>query len=303
MSKKILITILIILLSGLIVLSGVYANNFFKNSQEKFPPFNFKKLNLTDEQKEKIEKILKEFKDKSEEILKKVKENIEKEKVLLSKEVLNEKDLDFLVESQIKNLIDLSDLRKDAYLNIISILNKEQIKIFPTFVEFSIIKTKGFMPDFIKEKLENFNQKIKDYIKVGRRLNLSEEQRKNLKELIKEENSKKLKLMYYFELQFLKKRLNLTDEQTEKIKNLFKDEKEKERVFLEKIKENNQKQKETLKSENFNKKSLTTLINEYILLEREVLSLRKSLYLDFVKILTSDQRKNSPTSIFFFKIK
>lgn len=303
MSKKILITILIILLSGLIVLTGVYAGNFLKNSQEKFPPFNFKKLNLTDEQKEKIEKILKELRDKSEEILKKIKENSEKEKVLLSKEVLNEKELNSLVESQIKNLIDLSNLKKDAYLNIISILNKEQRKIFPTFIEFSIIKSKGFMPDFIEEKLENFNQRIRSYIKVGRRLNLSEEQRKNLKEMIKEENSKKLKLMYYLELQFLKKRLNLTDQQIEKVKELFKNEKEKEKVILEKIKENNQKQKETLKTENFNKETLTNLINEYILLEREVLSLRKTLYLEFLKILTPDQRKNSPTSVFFFKIK
>ncbi len=302
MNKKILITILIILLSGLIVLTGVYAGNFLKNSQEKFPPFNIKKLNLTYEQKEKIEKILKELRDKREEILKKIKENSEKEKVLLSKEVLNEKELNFLVESQIKNLVDLSNLKKDAYLNIISILNKEQIKFFPTFTEFSIIKSKGFMPDFIKEKLENFNQKIRNYIKVGRGLNLSEKQRKNLKEMIEKENSKKLKLMYYLDLQFLKRRLNLTDQQIEKVKELFKNEKEKEKVILEKIKENNQKQKEALKTENFNKGTLTNLINEYILLEREVLSLRKALYLEFLKILTFEQRKISPTSIFFFKL-
>lgn len=300
MSKKFLITILIILLSGLIVLTGVYAGNFLKNSQEKFPPLNFKKLNLTDEQKEKIEKILKEILDKREEILKKIKENSQKEKVLLLKEVLNEKELNFLVESQIKNLVDLSNLKKDAYLNIISILNKEQIKIFPTFTEFPIIKSKGFMLNFIKEKLENFNQKIRNYIKVGRRLNLSEKPReKNLKEMIEEENSKKLKLMYYIDLQFLKRRLNLTDQQIEKVKELFKNEKEKERVILEKIKENNQKQKEALKTENFNKETLTNLIKEYILLEREVLSLRKALYLEFLKILTFEQRKNSPTSIFF----
>lgn len=302
MSKKILITILIILLSGLIVIGGVYAGNLLKGSQKWYPPFNFKKLNLSNEQKEKIEEILKELRGKSEEILKKIKENSEKEKVLLSKEVLNEKELDFLVESQIKNLIDLSNLKKDAYLNIISILNKEQRKIFPTFIEFSIIKSKGFMPDFIEEKLKNFNQRIRNYIKVGRKLNLSEEQRKNLKELIKEENSKKLKLMYTLELQFLKKRLNLTDQQIEKVKELFKNERENEKTLLEKIKENNQKQKEILKSENFNKETLTNLINEYILLEREVLSLRKSLYLEFVKILTPEQRKNSPTSIFFFKL-
>jgi nitrogen regulatory protein PII-like uncharacterized protein len=159
MSKKLLITILIILISGLIVLSGVYAGNLFKGKEKGFPP-QLKRLNLTDEQKQEIEKILKDLRDKSEEIFKIIKENIEKEKELLSEEVLNEKDLDVVVESQIKNLIDLYSLRKDAYIKIVSILNNDQRKIFPTFIEFSFIKSHYFKPNFINEIIEDFNKEL-----------------------------------------------------------------------------------------------------------------------------------------------
>lgn len=265
MSKKLLISISIILITGLIVLNGVYAKNLFKGKERDFPPL-LRRLNLTEEQKLKIENILKNLKDKSEDLIKVINENCEKEKELISKEIIDEKELDYLVESQIKNLIDLTYLRKDAYLDIISILNNNQRKIFPTFLEFSfIIKPNTLRPDFNGNYID------------------------------------KLKLKYLLELKFLKKRLNLNNEQFEKLKEIFKNEKEKEKFYLERIKENNRQQRETLKSENFDKEKLSNLINEYIIFEREIYSLRKNLYFEYLKILTFEQRKNSPTSIFFLK--
>ncbi|MCX8094669.1 MAG: Spy/CpxP family protein refolding chaperone [Caldisericia bacterium] len=270
MKEKILIIFLIILLSGLLVFSGVYATNLFKNPKRDLPTLYFKKLNLTQEQKEKIAKILKDLREKSQEILYKIKETNNKEKELISKENYNENELNLIVESQIKNVIDIFNLNKDGYLEILSILKNEQRKIFLTFNEFIRTEKNILKLNFIDKKIDDI--------------------------------SKKIKIVHYFELKFLSKKLNLTDEQFKKLKELFEKQKEKEKDLFVKIRENNKKQREILKSDNLNKEALSNLINESILLEREFLTLRKNLYFEFLKILNPEQRKNSPTSIFFFKL-
>lgn len=257
MNKKMMITILVILISGLIVLSSVYSYNLIKNSQNHFSTINLRRLALTNEQKEKVEKILSMLKDKTEEIFKKINEANRKEKSIISKEKFNLNELENLLDLQIKNLISISNLKKDAYLKIVSLLNSEQRKRFPTFVEFTFVNLKTLKLDFLLEKLKNLNMKSRNFF---------------------------------------------TDEQIEKIKSLFINKKEYEKVILEKIKENIQKQKEVLKSKDFNEESLKNLINDYILLENDILLLRKSFYLDYLNLLNPKQRKNSPTSLFFFKL-
>lgn len=302
MKKKALTVLLVVTLIGLISIGGVYAGNLIKNSVKDGSFLYFKKLNLTDEQKSKIEEILKELKEKSEGVLDEIKKNSESEKEIISKEVLNQENLNLVVESQIKNIIQLSYLKKDAYLNIVDILNKEQRKIFPTFTFFLKTKPLFFNNEKISDFIEKSNDRIRDLIRIGKRLNLTDEQNEILKEMIKEENVRKLKLLHQVEFRFLVKKLDLTDEQVSKIKEILLDEKEKEKEFYEKIKDNNSKQREILNSDNYDKENLSKTIDEYITLESEILNLRKNLYYDFLKILTVEQRDKSPTSIFFFKL-
>ena len=302
MNKKVLTVLLVVTLIGLISIGGVYAGNLIKNSVKDDSFLYFRKLNLTDEQKSKIEEILKELKDKSKSVLDEIKKNNEKEKEIISKDVLDEGNLNMVVESQIKNIVDLFYLKKDAYLKIVDILNNEQRKIFPTFTFFLKTKPLFLNNEKINDFIEKSNNRIKDLIRIGKRLNLTDEQNEILKEMIKEENGKKNKLLHQVELKFLVKKLDLTDEQVSKLKELFANEKEKEKEFYEKIKDNNSKQREILNSDNYNKENLSKIIDEYITLESEILNLRKNLYYDFLKILTLDQRQKSPTSIFFFKL-
>ncbi len=304
MNKKVLTILVLVILIGLLSIGGVYAGNLIKSfsSDGNGNILFFKKLNLSDEQKAKIEEILKELKDKSEPILNNIKELTTKEKDVLSKETLDEVNLNLVVESQIKNLVDLSYLKKDAYLKIVDILNNEQKKIFSTFTLF--LRTKPFI--FGNEKIDQFidktNNRIRDLIRIGKRLNLTDEQKEIMKEMIKEENGKKIKLLRQIDLRFLIKKLDLTDDQVKQLKDMFVNEKEKEKDILTKIKDNNTKQREILNSDSFNKDTLSNYINEYITLESEILNLRKNLYFAFLKILTPEQRKNSVTSIFFFKL-
>ncbi len=302
MSKKILITILIISILGLLTIGGVYAGNLIKNRDKNIPPFYFKRLNLSDEQKEKIKEILKSLKDESEKIIEKIRNLNEREKDIISNYFLDEDELNVVVESQIKNVLDLSKLKENAYLKILKILNDEQRKIFHTFIEFSKTKPFIFNLDFVKEKVNEFNNRIRNYLRLGKKLNLTDEQKNRLKELIQEENKNKMKFIHSAEFRFLVRRLNLSNEQIEKLKKLFEEEKDKEEENFEKIKENNHKQREILKSESFNEEKLKNLIDEYILYESEILSLRKNLYFNYLKILNLEQRKKSPTSIFFFKL-
>jgi len=305
MNKKVLTILVVVILIGLLSIGGVYAGNLIKSFGSGGNGnilFIFKKLNLTDEQKAKIEEILKELKDKSEPILNNIKELITKEKDILSKETLDEVNLNLVVESQIKNLVELSFLKKDAYLKIVDILNNEQKKIFPTFTLF--LRTKPFI--FGNKKIDQFidktNDRIRDLIRIGKRLNLTDEQKEIMKEMIKEENDKKIKLLRQIDLRFLIKKLDLTDDQVKQLKDIFVNEKEKEKDILTKIKDNNTKQREILNSDSFNKDTLSTYIDEYITLESEILNLRKTLYFDFLKILTPEQRQQSVTSMFFFRL-
>ncbi|MBC7194272.1 MAG: hypothetical protein H5U37_01235 [Caldisericia bacterium] len=302
MSKKILITILIISILGLLTIGGVYAGNFIKNRDKNLPPFYFKRLNLSDEQKEKIKEIFNNLKDESDKIFEEIKNLTEKEKDIISNDVLNENELNVVVESQIKNILDLLKLKENGYLKILEILNDEQRKIFPTFIEFARAKPFIFNLDFVKEKVNEFNMRIRNYLRLGKKLNLSEEQKNKLKELIQEENKNKMKFIHSAEFRFLVRKLNLSDEQVEKLRKLFEEERDKEKEIFEKIKDNNYKQREILKSESFNEEKLKNLIDEYILYESEILSLRKNLYFNYLKILNLEQRKKSPTSIFFFKL-
>lgn len=305
MNKKVLTILLVAVLIGLLSVGGVYAGNLIKNFGSDGNGnllFIFKKLNLTDEQKTKIEEILKDLKAKSGPIFEDIKKKNSEEKEILSKEVLDEDSLNLLVESQIKNIVNLSYLKKDAYLKIVDILDNEQRKIFPTFTLF--LKSKPFILN--NEKVEEFisrsNDKIKDLLVIGKRLNLTDEQKEILKDMIKEENSRKVKFLNQFEFRFLVKKLDLTEEETSKLKDLFINEKQKEKEIHEKIKDNNSKQREILKSDNYNRETLSSYIDEYITLESEILNLRKNLYFDYLKILTFEQREKSPISLFFFKL-
>lgn len=305
MNKKFLIILVVSILVGIFSIGGVYSANLVKSYSSEGNGnilFIFKRLNLTDEQKEEIKKILDELKEKAKPILNNIKDLTLKEKEIISKEVLDETNLNLVVESQIKNLVDLFYLKKDAYLKIVEVLNDEQRKIFPTFILFS--KTKPFIlgNDKINDFFEKINNRIKDLIIIGKRLNLTDEQKEILNEMIKEENSKKFKFLHQIDLRFLIKRLNLTEEQVNQVKDLFNMEKEKEKEFLSKIRDNNSKQREILKSDSFNIETLSSYIDEYIVLENEILNLRKDLYFNFLKILTPEQRQKSVTSIFFFKL-
>lgn len=303
MNKKLLTILIMIILIGLISISGVYASNLIKNFRSDGDGnIFFKRLKLTDEQKSKIEEILKELKDKSQTYLNNIKENIEKEKEILSKEFLDENSLNLIVESQIKNLIDLSYLKKDAYLKIVDILDNEQRKIFPTFSLFFRTKPFIFQNEKVNEIVDKFNKRVKDLYKLGKKLNLTDEQKDILKDMIKDEKNKLNKFIHNSEIIFLTKKLDLTDEQVSKLKELFKNEKDKEKEVLEKIKDNNKKQREVLNSENYDKQAISNLIDEYITFDSQILNLRKELYFEFLKILSLEQRQKSPTSIFFFKL-
>ncbi len=301
--KKVLIVLLLISLIGLITVGGVYAGNFIKSSFKDGPFFYLRKLNLTDEQKTKIDEILKELKNKSEKVLDEIKKNNEKEKEIISKEVLDVNGLNLIVESQIKNIVDLLYLKKDAYLKIVDVLNNEQRKIFPTFTFF--LKTKPFIfkNEKISEFMEKSDERVRNLIRIGRRLNLNDEQKEILKEMIKNEYKRKFEFLHKIELRFLIKKLDLTDEQILKLNELLKDEREKKKEYLEKIKDNNSKQREILNKDSYYKENLSKTIDEYLTLESGILSLRKNLYYEYLKILTPEQRKKSPTSLFFFYLK
>lgn len=305
MSKKTLTILILVIFIGLLSIGGVYAGNFIKSfSGERDGNIFFflTKLNLTEEQKAKIEEILKNLKEDSKLIFDDIKELSKKEKEIISKEVDDEANLNLVVESQIKNLIKLSYLKKDAYLKIVDILDNKQRKIFPTFALF--LRSKPFI--FENEKVDDFmdkvNIRIRNLIEIGKRLNLTEEQKEILKEMIKEENTKKLRFLHQLEMRFLIKKLNLTEDQIDKIIHLFANEKEKEKDIFIKIRNNNSKQREILNSEKFDRNLLSNYIDEYITFESEIFNLRKNLYFEFLKILTLEQRKNSPISLFFFKL-
>lgn len=305
MNKKTLTILVLVILIGLLSIGGVYAGSFVKNfgGQRDGNIFLFlKKLNLTEEQKTEIEEILKGLKEESKLIFDEIKELSKKEEDIISKEVIDEPNLNLAVESQIKNLIELSNLKKDAYLKIVDILDYNQRKIFPTFTLF----LRGMPFLFENEKVDDFmnkiNSRIRDLIKIGKRLNLTEEQKEILREMIKEENNKKLKFLHQLEMRFLIKKLDLTEDQIDKIGHLFNDEKEKEKDIFIKIRDNNSKQREILNSEKFDRNILSNYIDEYITFESEILNLRKNLYYEFLKILTLEQRQKSPTSLFFFKL-
>ncbi|MGQ9845306.1 MAG: Spy/CpxP family protein refolding chaperone [Caldisericia bacterium] len=305
MNKKTLTILVLVILIGLISIGGVYAGSFvkrFSDDRDGNIFFWLKKLNLTEEQKTKIEEILKGLKEESKLILDEIKELSTKEKDIISKEVIDEVNLNLVVESQIKNLIKLSYLKKDAYLKIVDILDNNQRKIFPTFTLF--LRSRPFL--FENEKVDDFmdkiNSRIRDLIKIGKRLNLTEEQEEILREMIKEENNKKFKFLHQLEMRFLIKKLDLTEDQIDKINDLFANEKEKEKDIFIKIRDNNSKQREILNSEKFDRNILSNYIDEYITFESKILNLRKNLYFEFLKVLTLEQRKKSPTSLFFFKI-
>lgn len=305
MNKKTLTILVLVIMIGLLSIGGVYAGSFVKSFREDRDGnifFWLKKLNLNEEQKTKIEEILKDLKEESKLIFEEIKELSTKEKDIISKEVIDEVNLNLVVESQIKNLIKLSYLKKDVYLKIVDILDNNQRKIFPTFTLF--LRSRPFL--FENEKVDDFmdkiNSRIRDLIEIGKRLNLTEEQEEILREMIKEENNKKLKFLHQLEMRFLIKKLDLTEDQIDKINHLFADEKEKEKDIFIKIRDNNSKQREILNSEKFDRNILSNYIDEYITFESEILNLRKNLYYEFLKILTLEQRQKSPISLFFFKL-
>lgn len=305
MNKKTLTILVLVILIGLISIGGVYAGSFvkiFSDDRDGNIFFWLKKLNLNEEQKTKIEEILKGLKEESKLILDEIKELSTKEKDIISKEVIDEVNLNIVVESQIKNLIKLSYLKKDAYLKIVDILDNNQRKIFPTFTLFLRIRPFLFENEKVDDFMDKINSRIRDLIEIGKRLNLTEEQEEILREMIKEENNKKLKFLHQLEMRFLIKKLDLTEDQIDKINYLFKNEKEKEKDIFIKIRDNNSKQREILNSEKFDKNILLNYIDEYITFESEILNLRKNLYFEFLKVLTLEQRQKSPTSLLFFKL-
>jgi len=54
----------------------------------------------------------------------------------------------------------------------------------------------------VEEFISRSNDKIKDLLVIGKRLNLTDEQKEILKDMIKEENSRKVKFLNQFEFRF-----------------------------------------------------------------------------------------------------
>ena len=80
---------------------------------------------------------------------------------------------------------------------------------------------------------------------------------------------------------------------------MIKTEAENEREILKELKENAKNEKDIVSKDPLDEAALRNSISNVKAKLNEVLSLRKDMYINIVRLLTPEQRKKLPTSIFF----
>ncbi|RLD14865.1 MAG: hypothetical protein DRI28_02385 [Caldiserica bacterium] len=291
MSRKLLIGLIILGLVISLGIGGIYAyNEMGKNSLDKG-------LNLTDEQKEEIKGIMEDLRDKVKPVLEKIKTARDEERAVLDAETLDESKLENLINKNIGYINEIMGLREDAFVEIEKVLTPEQREKY--------LSSLGFLTGrYIRKREKNpaeerLRNRIRDWLLLAKKLNLTEEQKETLNELIREERVKFVKYEIRKKTGFLIKKLELTDEQKDSFIEMIKTEAENERGILKELKENAKNEKEIVSKDPLDETALRNSISTVRAKLNEVLSLRKDMYLNIVHLLTPEQRKNLPTSIFF----
>ena len=294
MSRKLLTGLIILGLVISLGIGGIYAyNEMGKNPQGKG-------LNLTDEQKEQKEEIkgiMEDLRDKVKPVLDEIKTVGDEERAVLDAETLDEAGLENLIDKNISYINEILDLRGDAFVEIEKVLTPEQREKYLTSFDFltgRYMRKKEKNP--AEERLIN---RIKDWLFLAKKLNLTDEQKEILNELIREEKAKFAKFGMKKKIESLIKKLELTDEQKDSFIGIIKTEAENEKETLKELKENAKNEKEIVSKDPLDETALRNSISTVKAKLNEVLSLRKDMYLNIVHLLTPEQRKNLPTSIFF----
>jgi len=286
MSRKLLTGLIILGLVISLGIGGIYAyNEMDKNPQGKG-------LNLTDEQKEEIKGIMEDLRDKVKPVLDEIKTVRDEERAVLDAETLDEAGLENLIDKNISYINEIMGLREDAFVEIEKVLTPEQREKHLTSL--------GFLTGrYIRNRNpyeERLRNRIRDWLFLAKKLNLTDEQKETLKELIKKE---KAKFGMKRKIGSLIKRLELTEEQKDSFIEMIKTEAENEREILKELKENAKNEKEIVSKDPLDEAALRNSISNVKTKLNEVLSLRKDMYINIVHLLTPEQRKKLPTSIFF----
>ncbi len=286
MSRKLLTGLIILGLVISLGIGGIYAyNEMDKNPQGKG-------LNLTDEQKEEIKGIMEDLRDKVKPVLDEIKTVRDEERAVLDAETLDEAGLENLIDKNISYINEIMGLREDAFVEIEKVLTPEQREKYLTSL--------GFLTGrYIRNRNpyeERLRNRIRDWLFLAKKLNLTDEQKETLKELIKKE---KAKFGMKRKIGSLIKRLELTEEQKDSFIEMIKTEAENEREILKELKENAKNEKDIVSKDPLDEAALRNSISNVKAKLNEVLSLRKDMYISIVHLLTPEQRKKLPTSIFF----
>lgn len=315
MSKKLLVGILIIGLVASLAVGAIYAyrgsgrgrfneQGFMGNNGEQEllgkgmgagPEDGSNRLNLTDEQKEKIKEIMENLRENEKSIFEKIKSEREEERGVLDATPLDQNRLSSLVDENITYINEILDLREDAYVEIEKVLTAEQRQKYISSLAFltgRFVRGKG-RPE------EGVERTIRDWLFLAKKLNLTDEQKEILKNLIEETRQKAVKRGIEMKVRGLSKKLDLTDEQKESLKNIIKDELQSEREIFKELMEITKSEREIISKESFVETALRSSISQVKGKLNEILSLRKDMYLDIVNLLTDEQRTKMPTSIFF----
>ena len=291
MSRKLLTGLIILGLVISLGIGGIYAyNEMDKNPQGKG-------LNLTDEQKEEIKGIMEDLRDKVKPVLDEIKTIRDEERAVLDAETLDEAGLENLIDKNISYINEIMGLREDAFVEIEKVLTPEQREKYLTSLGFltgRYIRKREKNP--AEEKLRN---RIKDWLILAKKLNLTDEQKETLNKLIREEKAKFVKFGMKKRIGSLIKKLELTEEQKDSFIEIIKTEAENEREILKELKENAKNEKEIVSKDPLDEVALRNSISNVKTKLNEVLSLRKDMYINIVHLLTPEQRKKLPTSIFF----
>ncbi len=286
MSRKLLTGLIILGLVISLGIGGIYAyNEMDKNPQGKG-------LNLTDEQKEEIKGIMEDLRDKVKLVLDEIKTVRDEERAVLDAETLDEAGLENLIDKNISYINEIMGLREDAFVEIEKVLTPEQREKYLTSL--------GFLTGrYIRNRNpyeERLRNRIRDWLFLAKKLNLTDEQKETLKELIKKE---KAKFGMKRKIGSLIKRLELTEEQKDSFIEMIKTEAENEKEILKELKENAKNEKEIVSKDPLDEVALRNSISNVKAKLNEVLSLRKDMYINIAHLLTPEQRKKLPTSIFF----
>ena len=286
MSRKLLTGLIILGLVISLGIGGIYAyNEMDKNPQGKG-------LNLTDEQKEEIKGIMEDLRDKVKPVLDEIKTVRDEERAVLDAETLDEAGLENLIDKNISYINEIMGLREDAFVEIEKVLTPEQREKYLTSL--------GFLTGrYIRNRNpyeERLRNRIRDWLFLAKKLNLTDEQKETLKELIKKE---KAKFGMKKRIGSLIKRLELTEEQKDSFIEMIKTEAENEREILKELKENAKNEKEIVSKDPLDEVALRNSISNVKAKLNEVLSLRKDMSISIVHLLTPEQRKKLPASIFF----